>query len=289
MVKNQIRQIANEVQELLSSRIQPSSSLSKQSRVGHGDVVVYAPVSVQSATVAQQGQLGMMDSSRQHAFSSGTSIRTQGPGRDADTLPPYKEFDSKSKQQGKAPVKTLKINTWSTPVKTNPNMANTNSNSTVSDICNIAMFAVANLLDACAGSSSCICNTDPQPIFDSCESIHLGLISYNKLVREQVNSCRRINPTQLNLATSMTIIICVVALCSVVGYLLRDRFTRKGSISPMMAADAESGRRMNAKSPSPSFAQISSRAPSVLNVGSGDGKVGVRHGREEDQFSTRFV
>ncbi|KAJ3229086.1 hypothetical protein HDU81_005671 [Chytriomyces hyalinus] len=171
-------------------------------------------------------------------------------------------------------------------------MANNSNNSTASDICNNAMFAVATLLDACTGSSSCVCNTDPQPIFDACESIHLGLISYNKLVREQVNSCRRINPTQLNLATSMTIIICVVALCSVVGYLLRDRFTtRKGSISPMLAGatDAESGRRMNAKSPSPSFAQISSRAPSVLNGGSGEGKFNMSQGREEDQFSTRFV
>ncbi|KAI8827347.1 hypothetical protein BJ741DRAFT_630613 [Chytriomyces cf. hyalinus JEL632] len=96
MVKNQIRQIANEVQELLSSRLdamQPSTS-SKQTRVHHGDVV-YAPVSVQSATVAQQGQLGMMDT-RQHGFSSGASIRAQGPGRDEDILPPYKEFDSKS-------------------------------------------------------------------------------------------------------------------------------------------------------------------------------------------------
>ncbi|KAJ3229087.1 hypothetical protein HDU81_005672 [Chytriomyces hyalinus] len=93
MVKNQIRQIANELQDMFSSHMDgmQSSSTSKNSRVvGQGDVV-YAPVAVQNVTVALHGQQGVMDS-RQHI----PSIRTQVPASGEDILPPYKEFDSKS-------------------------------------------------------------------------------------------------------------------------------------------------------------------------------------------------
>ncbi|KAJ3243239.1 hypothetical protein HDU78_000699 [Chytriomyces hyalinus] len=94
LVKNQIRQITKEVQDLFVCRKDEVQLMSKDSRVGQEDGV-NAPLSLQDATTGQEVRHGLPDT-EQNLVSGGTSIRTQATGADVASLPAYKEFDSKS-------------------------------------------------------------------------------------------------------------------------------------------------------------------------------------------------
>ncbi|KAI8838484.1 hypothetical protein BJ741DRAFT_601204 [Chytriomyces cf. hyalinus JEL632] len=81
LVKNQILQITQDVQDLFACRKDGVQTMSKDSRVGKGEAV-NAPVSVQDATAAgQEVRHGVQDTA-QHMVNSGTSIRTQATGAD---------------------------------------------------------------------------------------------------------------------------------------------------------------------------------------------------------------
>ncbi|KAI8617446.1 hypothetical protein BC830DRAFT_1097914 [Chytriomyces sp. MP71] len=160
---------------------------------------------------------------------------------------------------------------------------------TASDACNAMMMQIASIVNSCGGSS-CVCNTDVQPLFEACQSYSLGLLAYNRRVQDQVSACRTMNPTQLNVATSVTISICFLALCGVIAFLCRDCCSKRNANRvKARVVSSSSGTIRKDTNANPGRPESSEKRAPLLRIQEEE-----REGRDssttiqlEDEYSTR--